>query len=247
MRRFVISEEELGSANFEQASVFLDACFILTLKDENNPKKRDKAEQLLDKMQNENCERLVISNHIMTEVVHNIFKRRIRNVLFLKHRWDRTGQRPSDNEMTVLGNLGTANSLKSIIVNDRKEYLLDMLLKEEELYYSIDKLVKTLKKDFPIYREGLSIYYHESVAEYLQLINDLELMGFDIVVCNSTSEDHDFALQFTSDYQLEAYDSIHLVLAETSDCKYLITFDGDFKNDYYEQDYNKVQVIVFAS
>lgn len=72
-------------------------------------------------------------------------------------------------------------------------------------------------------------------------------MGFMVEIASSDESDGDLALEFSADYQLESYDAIHLTLAETSGCQFLITFDGDFNTDYYDKKYNSVKIILPAS
>lgn len=245
--KFVITNDTIVSVNFNKASVYVDACFLLALKDFNDSKQREKAFELLKKLQSESAKELVISNLVMTEVVHNIFKRRIRNVLFLKHNWDKNGLKPTSDEMKIIGDLPTANGLKEIILNERREHNLDSLLANGDFYFSIDKLVKLLKQKLPAKRNGLSLYYRESVGEYLILVESLKKLGLGFRVGTSNELTHDFVLEFSPDYQLEPYDAEHLVVAEAEGCQYLITFDGDFSNHYYKEGYNSVKIINTAS
>ncbi|MDF9843709.1 MULTISPECIES: PIN domain-containing protein [unclassified Paenibacillus] len=246
MKKFVVFPETLDYQNFEQASVFLDACFLLTLLNDEDDRK-PLALDILQRLQDSDGSRIVISNHIVTEVIHNIFKTIIRNVLYIKHRWDQTGVKPSETEMALLGDLGTANCLRQIILNHRKENMLNEFLTTGELYFNVDKLVKELKNNFPGFRDGLTQYYIKAVNTFINLKSDIEEMGFDVIIGSSTDFEYELALDFCSKFQLESYDAIHLVMAETNGCQYLITFDGDFNNDYYEENYNNVKIIMPAS
>jgi signal-transduction protein with cAMP-binding, CBS, and nucleotidyltransferase domain len=80
----ILSFNEIMDEDFKQASVYVDACFCLAYIDPLDSR-GDKVAEIIDKWSSENVECVYISNHVMSEIVNNLFKSNILYILELYH------------------------------------------------------------------------------------------------------------------------------------------------------------------
>ncbi|MFE8696058.1 hypothetical protein ACFYKT_06800 [Cytobacillus sp. FJAT-53684] len=97
MSGFIIDSNDVIYEDFSQASVAVDACFLLAYLDTDDPR-GDKFSELFDTWSKENITELVITNKVAAEVVHNLFKNTIRDVLYLVHKINTSGYKPTPDD-----------------------------------------------------------------------------------------------------------------------------------------------------
>ncbi|NNU83783.1 hypothetical protein ETC05_07930 [Geobacillus sp. BMUD] len=82
---FVMTYQEVLNENFGQASIYIDACFILSYMDSDDPR-GDKVCEILQKWDHEGIHKLGISTHVFGEVLHNLFIQEVLLPLETYHR-----------------------------------------------------------------------------------------------------------------------------------------------------------------
>ncbi|QWU18564.1 hypothetical protein SAMN04487895_10376 [Paenibacillus sophorae] len=229
----VISYEDARTISFHQASVNIDACFLLAYIDSDDSR-GDKVAEILDQWSDDGIEHIGISNHVVGEVIHNIFKNRIRQVLSLaykKYKSSRT-KRPytfNKEEESIIGDYRTADYMRSIV----PERALENLISRNELSYSIEILLKEYKSRYPTYTEHLTQYYSDSTLKFNETINGLRNdLGIPIIFPYSDESVMWEAFESTSTEQLGIYDAFHMAISRHHNFDYFATLDGDFVSNY---------------
>ncbi|HWL25816.1 MAG TPA: hypothetical protein VNR38_19050 [Ureibacillus sp.] len=85
MSEFIIDSTDATFVDFNQASIAIDACFLLAYLDTDDPR-GDKVSLLLDRWSKEKINELVITNKVAAEIIHNLFKNKIRDIIYLIHK-----------------------------------------------------------------------------------------------------------------------------------------------------------------
>ncbi|MBU9714097.1 hypothetical protein [Evansella tamaricis] len=241
---FVLDYQEIECTDFKQASIYLDACFILAYLDSNDAR-GDKVADIIDKWNRDGIKELSISNHVISEVVHNLLKLYIRNVLAIGYKIKQTSQSispyiPSKDEQELVGDILTARRLTDLIPT----HLLTTLMKTGELRYSIEDLLKQYKLTYPNDRDTLSHYYNKSIERFNEFISGL---GFKTRILVSDREIKDLSFSHMRLFQLSSTDAMHIALTVKNEIDYFATLDSDFVHTYYtEETIGKVRVLSVA-
>ncbi|MGP7818602.1 hypothetical protein [Niallia sp. 01092] len=233
MSDYIIDYTEVQYVNFNQASIAVDACFLLAYLDVDD-QRGDKVSELLAKWAEEEISELVITNKVAAEVVHNLFKNIIREILFLVHKMNKNRYKPSDEELELLGDLKTARNLAGYV----PEQKLDKLVRSGELYHSIESILKDFKTNNSRNREGLHTYYNHAVSTFQGSIRDLS-NELGLKISTPSFEEHDIqelALNIMRIQQLDVYDAFHIAYSSSHGCHYFATLDSDFIHTYYTED-----------
>jgi predicted nucleic acid-binding protein len=232
MSDFIIDSDGVKYLDFNQASIAVDACFLLAYLDADDPR-GDKVSVLLDKWSNDKISELVITNKVAAETIHNLFKNNIRDVLYLIHKMNTKRYRPNPKELEIIGDLNTARNLTKYVPRTK----LDELVIQGELYYNIGNILKDFKAN-EVNREGLHTYYNHAVETFQGTIRDLSIdlninvttPNLDNIVIQET------ALSIMRIQQLDVFDAFHIASSTLNGCNYFATLDSDFIHTYYSND-----------
>jgi predicted nucleic acid-binding protein len=233
----ILSFEECMYIDFSRKSINLDTCFILAYLDSDD-QRGDKVADIINKWSLDKISSIAISNHVAAEVIHNIFKNRIREVVYLSYKKKKSkGSKReytfTNEEQAVVGNSRTGEKLTSLL----KDTVLERLYKKGELSCNFESLLKDFKSTFPEYTEHLSRYYLESTEKFYEFIDNLkETLQIDIIdtpISDIYAQRN--AVEHMSEFQLGIFDAFHLAL--TSEYDYFATLDGDFTNAYISKGY----------
>ncbi|MCT2534850.1 PIN domain-containing protein [Aquibacillus koreensis] len=166
---------------------------------------------------------------VVTEVIHNLFKNHIRNVLVITHKIiNKPHYRLSHEEKIEIGDIETSKRLHSLIPKQK----IQRLVNTGEFSHSIEQLMKGFKLQFPQHRDYLEHYYKNSVQTY----SDFERkIGFKIITPNSDETTQFHALNHIKFFQLGPADAIHLALTAQHNINYFATLDSDFVHTYYSE------------
>ena len=250
MSQFIINYEDIQTMKFTQASVYIDACFILAYLDANDFR-GDHVSYTLEKWKNDNISIIAISNHVYSEVVHTLFKNHIRNVIFLAYKINKSkvGKRapfkPTEDQITTVGDFETANRLLRLIPLNK----LELFMKTGELIYSIDNLIKEYKAQYPDHRDPLQNYYDKALEVFNQFIYSLtSIFNFKVEIAISDEDVMNLSQVYMRLLQLEATDALHIAITMKNEYNYFATLDNDFVTNYYENDQTlqKLRIIKIA-
>lgn len=106
MDRYIIDGTEVKEISYHQASIFVDACFFLAYIDLDDPR-GDYVLTILDIWKEHEVKEVIISNHVASETIHNIFKNHIRETLSLTHKALRQRYQLTDDDMQIIGDYQT--------------------------------------------------------------------------------------------------------------------------------------------
>lgn len=230
---FIIDAEQMNSENLFQASVYLDACFILAYLDKTDTRKLEVADAL--DVWAENDVKLGYSNHTFTEVTHRLFQMLVLGSIQIYHEkkdlLNRTRNgfdKLRDQERIKLINLDSARYLYRVAKNE------DILrFYKKEVSANVGELIKRSKED-QNKRYLLDIYYHLALKIFNEFIRKMrEDLDFDIVLLSDGFEENELAKVHMQLTQLDPTDSIHLAIARINEYNYLATLDSDFVHNYY--------------
>jgi predicted nucleic acid-binding protein len=230
--------DDIMHTKFGQASIYVDACFLLTYLDLDDYR-GDKVAKIIDRWSEAGIKEISISNHVVGEVIHNLFKNRIREVLSIAYKISKSKKYkhfkydPNEEELEIIGDRKTADRLMRLVPESK----LEILLKEKELYYNIDQLVKEFKNQYSANREGLHCYYNHAVDTFENIIRDLSAININTVTLSSDETTQQVANSYMRLQQLDAHDALHLAVARVHGCHYFATLDGDFIHSYYSKEY----------
>jgi predicted nucleic acid-binding protein len=243
MSDFIVDSNEVSHVDFSQASIAIDACFLLAYLDTDDPR-GDKVSLLLDRWSKDKINELVITNKIAAEIIHNLFKNNIRNVLYLIHKMNTQKHRPTNDELKIIGDMTTARNLTKYVPKSK----LEELIKCGELNYRIGTILKNFKAN-ESYREGLHFYYNHAVETFQGTIRDFST-DHSINVTTPDLDDNDvqeLALNLMRMQQLDVFDAFHIASSTINGCHYFATLDSDFIHSYYtEESIGKLKILKVA-
>ncbi|WP_034262956.1 type II toxin-antitoxin system VapC family toxin [Bacillus sp. J33] len=233
MRPNVIRIDDFEVGSFQQASFYIDACFLLAFLDESGDDEGELVERALQKMQRENIDCLIISNHVVSEVIHHLYLGNIYNVIYIAYRKFKLNHQLKAAEEELLGNPFVAKKLMELV----DSRLLKMMQKSVEVHIPIKETIKLYKERYKD-RDSLNYYYESVVNRFNLLCSSLNEL-FDIQIKHVPSDEETFyiAQDFMRELQLEIKDSLHLALAKQYRANYFVTLDGDFIHQFYTDDH----------
>lgn len=240
MTKFIIDSSDVKEQNFKQASIAIDACFLLAYLDSDDPR-GDKVSELLDLWSKEQIMEIVISNNVAAEVVNNLFKNNIRNVLYLMHKKNSRGYKLTSEDYSIIGDYQTANKLTSLV--EKKK--LDKLVYNGEFYHNIGSIIKEYKVTTTD-RAGLHQYYNHAIDTFQDLLRDLSVyLDFRVTTPEINDNDlKDLAFSIMRIQQLDVFDAFHIASSKLHGCNYFATLDNDFIHTYYsEGDVGELKIV----
>lgn len=242
---FIQSEDAVS--NIRQASVYVDACFILSFLDEDD-KRSDKVASLIDAWREKDV-RMGISTHTFAEVVGVLTKNMVERSLNIY--------------MDNLECIESEEGLSCLVEDDRRDII--SIKAARNLYriyqYIIRKRQESGNTNKEIFakellkvgkghdkrRELLGEYYIHSVQVFEEFLYSMEEY-FDIQI-EILAADYDTmiaASQYITLYQLESYDAMHLALARNK-YDFFVTLDKDFIQDFPKKDEQLTTKVIFVA
>lgn len=227
--RIVLDFNDIKHINYHQASINLDACFILAYFDFNDYR-GDRVAEILNKWSKDKVKNLVISTYVLGEVIHNLFKNLIReDIVNLNNK----------NYSELVGDVKTVDRMLKIVPKDYKNYFK----KTDVLNINVDTLMKEFKRLYPSNRVGLDIYYNEAVDKFSEFINYLyNDLNIEVITPPSDTTTKDLALLNMRIQQLSIYDAYHIAITSQYQFDYFATLDGDFEQNYYSKNESQTEV-----
>jgi predicted nucleic acid-binding protein len=232
---FIIDGEKIDSEDYSGASIYLDACFILTYLDKSDKRRPDVA-RVLDTWAEYPDVTLGISNHTVAEVINRIFQMLILGSLQIFHENNRLINQTKDGyekltpfQKEQLVNLDSARYLYSLA---KKEEILRLYKKEVNV--NISELIK-MAKEHEIKRKKLDTFYNIAITKFESFINCMRSdLDFTVEFLDSMAEpDYQVAKTNMRFLQLDITDSFHLAIAKSNDYDFLATLDSDFIHNLY--------------
>ncbi|MGB8955627.1 MAG: hypothetical protein WCC10_09645 [Tumebacillaceae bacterium] len=232
--------------DFSQASVYLDACFILSYFDLSEKEgKSETIHALVNQWRDGGVRKVGISNHVFEEVVYNLLKDEVHTVLYLYHlkvNQSKYGVKLTKDQLDRLGDENVAKQLYGLI--DTR--IIDRRIRDKKTSINVRDLMKDAKSTvFP--RSALHRFYQNAVTRFSNLLFAWRVY-FNIEVENLISEtpESDLAQSFMRFYQLDPTDSLHLGIAAVHEYDYFLTLDHDFVHNFYTAELGNLKVLQIA-
>lgn len=227
---FVVTVNNILHEDVTQASVYLDACFILAAINVDDHR-HDLVMRVLDHMTDQGI-RWVTNTHVSTEVVNNLFKIKILRALQLYHEYVTIPvhrRRPLTAEQN--DELIDLQAIKAIYHQAKATGYLTSGRNNTVRVNPYD-LMKFLKQ-LPRQRLLLSSFYKSARSTYLGFKELLEDYGFTIDYGFLDENIEGLALAYTYLYQVDMADAVHLASARWYQCDLFLTLDSDFEVGNY--------------
>ncbi|MED4353583.1 PIN domain-containing protein [Schinkia azotoformans] len=219
----IIQYEDVFLQDFSQASVYVDACFILAYMDSTDPR-GDNVSLILEKWKSDGIKQIGISNHVIAEVLHNLFKQEVLLALEIYHK-----KIVSKNKKQLI--------FDSEILEEGASFLYSICKKNIPHFYkkgfniNVSELIKDAKR-FESQRHKLQPFYNNALTRYNEFIAGIQ-KEFKIEFLNSNEEIQELSKAYMRLFQLESYDAFHYAVAQYYQYTYFATLDGDFVHDLY--------------
>lgn len=227
---FVVTADNILNEEVTQASVYLDACFILAAINIDDHR-YELVMKVLDHMADQGI-RLVTNAHVTSEVVSNLLKIKILRALQVYHEYisiPPNRQRP----LTAEQNKELIHFAATKAIYDQakaKGFLnVDNRRKVNCNPYNLLKFLKQL----PRQRVLLAHFYKSAQSTYREFKELLRDYGFTIEYGVAGEDTELLALAYTHLYQLDMPDALHLACARWERCDLFLTLDGDFEVGNY--------------
>lgn len=234
---FVLTFEDARHENFQQASIYIDACFILAYMNSDDPR-GDKVCEMLQKWQGEGIAQLGISSHVFGEVIHQLFIQEILFPLEIYHN-KQLHRKLTSHPDVQLGPL-----------EEPTAFLYDIWKKEIPRFYNknfvvnVSRLIKSVKNRYPSQRNKLQIFYNNAIDRYNEFLNALR-NDFHVSFLTTNSDIQQLTFAHMKLFQLEVYDALHYALAMYHGYDYFATLDGDFVHHLYSEN-SKTKILKIA-
>jgi predicted nucleic acid-binding protein len=222
---FVLTYEDALHESFQQASIYIDACFILAYMNSDDSR-GDKVCQILEKWHGEGITKLGISSHVFGEVVHNLFIQEILLPLEIYHKKQLNPRLKSHPDYQ----LGKLEESVSFLYGVWRKVIPRFYKKDFNV--NISDLIKSVKTNYPSQRSKLQIFYNNAIDRYNEFLSGIR-NDFTIEFLDTNSDIQDLALSQMRLLQLEAYDALHYAIAMYNGYDYFATLDGDFVHNLY--------------
>jgi predicted nucleic acid-binding protein len=236
----VLDYQEILDVNFGQASICVDACFILAFLDSNDAR-GDAVGNVLVKWQQDGIEKIGIPVQVFMEVVHNLMKNSVLKAVKSAAKHQNTIGRGRkillSHEEKALSQMGFSKALLRFTPKEA----VQRILQGKSLAHPVSEIIKDFKRTLPDRRTELTPLYQESVKVingFIEtLTNDFEfkvdILGIDI-------DSKDAAVSYMSLFQLEIFDAMHLASTYFHSYDYFATLDRDFTHNLYTANLPKI-------
>lgn len=246
MMSIIIDTNQMQYEDFTGASIYLDACFIITYLDKDDPRRGDVIEALSIWAEHSNT-RLAISNHTVAEVINCLFHSLILTCIDTYHQNNfNINQRSSGYEQlsqTVKEKLIDLETSRFIYKVAKATQLLQ-IYNNRKSSANVNYLIKAIKDDYPTKRHFLDVFYNRVVdifeGFYLNITQRLEIP---IDILPSKEVDYHLFKVHMRLLQLDPTDALHLAIARLNQCKYFATLDIDFVNERYEKEEFDIHIL----
>lgn len=228
MKKIFTRFNEIEQLDFSEASIYLDACFIIkVLEDESSLRK--KVNSLLAKWSRLNVD-IFLSPFTASEVIHALLKRNIYSAIEMEYK--KTNNMPMSNWEKMRYHTYPSSAL---LYHHVEERVLNQFIRAPRSSFidvaSLLKRVKNSCKDGEL--ESLSFYYTHAVETFDALLKTWEHLGLTNIHILELSRDiYDNALVFIQSLLLETNDAFHFACAESLSTEdketYFVTLDRDF-------------------
>ena len=234
---------------YGQASVFLDACFLLVFSDASDPRNMS-VEKLVLHWAGNGIKKVGISSHVYGEVVHNLFKRQIMEALYLAGEELLYGRKLSAEQQLQRGDLELADQMVALVGVSKVRALVRHVRSGRPVsrfHVNVPRLIKQIKED-PMYvtryRRSLSGHYEWTKNVFPNVVHTLTAMGIDVqwetFLPEKDRPDVEFIL---SSYQLDVHDAIHFAISKNRGYQYLATLDKDYLLSSYVPNLRATRII----
>ena len=212
------------AVDFSQASVYLDACFLLAYYDVENVR-GDKASRMIERWEQAKIAKVGISNHTFTEVINHLFNARIVCAMVMQRKLNKNLPLALDDDISIIGDRRLMNRLIQLAGESR----VDAYLAGETVRFYVPGLIKRIKAE-RISRAHLDFHYNAAVNDFRDLLNIFTLKNIPLHILDSGAVDQHLASSFMRTLQLDAPDAIQFAVATNSGYSHFITMDRDFSD-----------------
>ena len=236
---FIIDVDQIDQEDFSEASIYLDACFILAYLDLDD-ERRPEVARVLDVWSDHPEVILGMSNHTVAEVINRIFQIKVLGALEVFHQNNRLINQTRDGISKL-----TAEQKQKLVDLEGARYLYSLAKREgimrfsnKNVSVSLMELIKLAKKDEEK-RKKIDIFYQVAVDIFDTFVQQMtDELGFNgVKILDSTAKlSYSTARIYMKLFQLDITDSFHLAIAHENKYDYLATLDGDFVNNFYSKD-----------
>ncbi|WP_270182939.1 hypothetical protein [Alkalihalobacillus sp. CinArs1] len=247
--------------NIGQASIYLDACFLLKLADKSDPLHNDIVQ--LAKSWGSNDSIVGISSHVYGEVVHNLFIRIVLEAIYLREK-QKQGATLTTRQVNKIVDTSLVDRLiGSCSPGELAQYVshVDLTLRRitnnRNVRFSmynrgmnITYLIKGLKRNpdyIESYRGSIKKFYEKASALFDTLMYTV-VKGYKLRVSMERSDLSCIQrAKYNIDwYQLDAHDAIHLAIAMKNGYEYFVTTDSDYFLSSYVPNLKATKLIIIA-
>jgi predicted nucleic acid-binding protein len=237
---FILGGEQIDQEDFSGASIYLDACFILTYLDLDD-NRRPEVARVLDVWSEHPGVILGVSNHTVAEVINRLFQMKVLGALEVCHQNNKLINQTRDG----FNKLTTEQKMKLLDLEGsrflyglaKREQIMSFYNKNVNVSVNVMELIKLAKKDEEK-RNKLDVFYRAAVDTFEKFVQKMtDQLGFEAVeILDSTADiSYPAARIFMQQFQLDITDSFHLAIAQENEYNYLATLDGDFVNNFYSR------------
>jgi predicted nucleic acid-binding protein len=238
---FILGGEQIDQEDFSGASIYLDACFILTYLDLDD-NRRSEVARVLDVWSDHPGVILGVSNHTVAEVINRLFQMKVLGALEVYHQNNKLINQTRDGFNTLTTGqkmkLLDLDGAKFLYTVAKREDIMSFYNRNVNVSVKVMELIKLAKKDEEK-RNKLDVFYRAAVDTFEEFVQEMtDKLGFEAIeILNSTADiSYPAAKIFMQLFQLDITGSFHLALAQENEYKYLATLDGDFVNNFYSRD-----------
>jgi predicted nucleic acid-binding protein len=230
----VLKYDEVLDVHFGQASICIDACFILAFLDSNDPR-GDLVGNVLEKWQKDGIAKIGIPVIVFNEVVHNLFKNYVLKAVVsagkIQYNSSNKGRKISLNDEEKI--VGEEDFAKKLLRFAPNKAVLE-IINGRRYSIPVSDMIKDFKKNFPNERPQLTPMYQHSIQKINEFISILTNdFGFMVDILGADESTKDAAVSYMALFQLEIYDAMHLASTYCNSYDYFATLDNDFVHNLY--------------
>lgn len=246
--RNVIQYEEALDIDFGQASICLDACFILAFLDSED-RRGDAVGNIMVKWQNDGIGKVGIPNQVYSEVVHNLFKNNIIKALVSARKYQLNMGKEKRNKYKFTLEEKTLAEMKisqDLLRFTPQNPIMDIVNRRRSII-PVSDILKEYKRTFPQSRSMLAPFYNGALHTMHKFIDTLTNdFGFKLHFLDLNEDTKDLAESYMTLFQLEIFDAMHLASSQYNYFDYFATLDRDFVHNLYDSEKFKLKILNIA-
>ncbi|WP_240035260.1 hypothetical protein [Neobacillus notoginsengisoli] len=247
MKNVLEYEEALG-IDFGQASICLDACFILAFLDSNDFR-GDAVGNLMAKWQADGVEKIGIPYQVHSEVIHNLFKNNVIKALVAakKFQLNQIKSRKIKYSLTEEERLFGGQKVTQDLLRFAPMQTITEIINGRRASVPVSNILKEYKKIFPKSRPSLTSIYKSALDKMNQFISTLTNdFGFKVEWLVLDQNITDIAESYMTLFQLEIFDAMHLASSQYNYYHYFATLDRDFVHTLYDSEKLTLKIVNIA-